>query len=367
MFMGARTYRTVTAQGLHYFVRPHTGIPRAPVAGPAAWRGEELGRRTDWIDRLTAAEAAEVERALDRARASGKPLGALEAADFPLPTLGARVARWRDAVAHGVGVQVVRGLPVEAWSTEDAERVFWCLGRHLGHVGAQNRDDELLGHVRDQGVSYDDPAVRGYRTAARLDHHCDAADAVGLLCLRTAKEGGRSRFASSVTVWNELFRRRPDLAARMFEPLALDTRGDGGLDFVPIPPCRHAGGVLRTFYHGDYFRTAERQPGAPPLRAVEREMLDAWDAIAGEPGVFLEMDFAPGDVQLLSNHVVLHARSAYVDHEEPERKRHLLRLWLSFPRRAPLGELPSLAREAARLAVALGRGRLVKRRSRARP
>jgi hypothetical protein len=40
------------------------------------------------------------------------------------------------------------------------------------------------------------------------------------------------------------------------------------------------------------------------------------------------MDFQPGDIQWLKNSVVLHKRTEYVDWPEPERKRHLLRLWL---------------------------------------
>jgi hypothetical protein len=356
----ARAYKTVTEQALHYFVRPHTKIPDGPVLVPAAWRGADLEQRDDWSHRLGQDEVAELEAALAHSRATGKALAELRASDFPLPTLGLRIARWRRAVAEGLGVQVVRGVPVDRWSEAECERVFWCFGQHLGRAGAQNHVNELLGHVRDQGLSYDDPAVRGYRTAARLDYHCDAADAVGLLCLRTAKSGGRSRFVSSVAVWNELRARRPDLAAGMFEPLALDTRGDGGLDFFPIAPCRFEGGQLRTFYHADYFRTAERQPGAPRLTASQREMLDAYDAIASTPGFFFEMDLAPGDIQLLSNHTVLHSRSEYVDFEEPEKKRHLLRLWISFPRRRRLRSLPSLAREAVRMAGALGVGRLRK-------
>jgi hypothetical protein len=43
------------------------------------------------------------------------------------------------------------------------------------------------------------------------------------------------------------------------------------------------------------------------------------------------MHFRPGDVQWLRNAFVLHKRTAYEDFAEPERKRHLLRLWLSAP------------------------------------
>jgi len=41
------------------------------------------------------------------------------------------------------------------------------------------------------------------------------------------------------------------------------------------------------------------------------------------------MSFQPGDMQFLKNSVVLHARTAYEDFEEPDARRHLVRLWLS--------------------------------------
>ncbi len=51
--------------------------------------------------------------------------------------------------------------------------------------------------------------------------------------------------------------------------------------------------------------------------------------LAGEPRVRLDMAFEPGDMQFLLNHSILHARTAYEDWPEPERRRHLLRLWLA--------------------------------------
>lgn len=353
-----RSYRSVTAQTLHYLIRPHTAIPRHPITSVAAWRGEDLVKRPEWSETLSPGELAEVEQGLGKLRTDGRELQSLRAEDLPLPRLRSRIAGWRETLAAGTGVVILRGLPIDRWSQQDSERFFFLLGLHLGTPGCQNRDEELLGHVRDQGVSYGDPSVRGYKTTAHLSYHCDAADVVGLMCLRTAASGGRSRFASSVTVWNELLRRRPDLAARLFQPMELDTRGDGGVMFVPVIPCRYAGGQLRTFYHADYFRSAQQHPGAKPLGPIERELLELYDEIASTPGLYAEMDFAPGDIQLLSNHAVLHARTAYVDHAEPERKRHLLRLWLSLPRSpAPL-EVPSMLREGARLIGSLLHARL---------
>jgi hypothetical protein len=50
----------------------------------------------------------------------------------------------------------------------------------------------------------------------------------------------------------------------------------------------------------------------------------------------VDLDFRPGDIQILHNHVVLHSRTAYEDWPEPTRKRHLLRLWLRDDNGRPL-------------------------------
>jgi len=80
--------------------------------------------------------------------------------------------------------------------------------------------------VVDTGDDRANPLVRLYRTRSDIAYHCDAADVVGLLCLSAARRGGLSRLASSVTVFDELLRRRPDLAPRLFEPFALDLRSE---------------------------------------------------------------------------------------------------------------------------------------------
>ncbi|GIS89585.1 MAG: hypothetical protein CM1200mP18_22950 [Gammaproteobacteria bacterium] len=66
------------------------------------------------------------------------------------------------------------------------------------------------------------------RTAstAQLRFHTDRADIVGLLCVSRAKSGGETRIASSVTVHNEMFRRRPALAALLYAPIYRSRLGE---------------------------------------------------------------------------------------------------------------------------------------------
>jgi hypothetical protein len=255
-------YLSYAAQARHLLDRPHAGVLREPpLASPAAWRGSALAARDDWRVRLDAAQVAELEAAQRAAEATGTPTGELTADDVPLPTLAAKIARWRGELKDGRGFLLVSGLPVARWSEPQAERAFWCLGLHLGRPGAQNAAGDLLGHVTDLGEDVTDPHVRLYRTAADIAYHCDAADVVGLLCLRPARRGGLSRIVSSVSVYAELLRRRPELVPRLYEPFRLDVRSEGdraGLRWLPIPPCRYDGGRLRTFYHRDYFRSVVR-------------------------------------------------------------------------------------------------------------
>ena len=131
----------------------------------------------------------------------------------------------------------MRGLPVAALGRRGRALAYWGLGQHLGQPGAQNPQGELLGHVVDTGEDAANPFVRRYRTAGDIAYHCDLADVVGLLCLRPARRGGASRIVSSVAVYNELLRRRPDLVERLYEPFCLDTRdeqGEGRLPYVPV-------------------------------------------------------------------------------------------------------------------------------------
>lgn len=342
-------HRSVLRQSLHYLARPHSAIPRAPIDGPAAWRGDELAARDDWRVHLTGADLDEIDRAIAAALSSGKPLGALRRADIPLPRLRPRLREWAAELQRGRGVVLLRGLPVERWTEREASVFFWGLGLHLGWPGAQNGRGDLLGRVRDQGLSYEDRQVRGYQTAAALRFHTDFADVVGLFCLRPAASGGLSRFVSSVSVYNELLRTRPELVDRLFEPMMFDTRGDAGVDFVRVIPCRYDAGQLRSLFHGDYLRSAEQHPGAPPIAAEVRELLDVYEAIASTPGMYIDVEFLAGDVQLLSNHTVLHSRTAFVDGADSEQRRDLLRLWLSLGLDATVRGRIARGRELVRL------------------
>lgn len=311
--------------------------------GAAAWYGPDMARRDDWLMPLSAAEIAEVESATSALVRREADIAAITAADFPLPTLGSALkAQVRDEVLNGRGFLLLRGLPVERWSMRESAIAFFGLGAHLGSARSQNGKGHVLGHVRDLGFDVHDPNVRIYQTNERQTYHTDSCDIVSLLCLKTAKSGGLSALVSSTTIFNEMRRRRPDLLEILFQPLATDRRGEvpaGQKLYFEIPVFNWHKGFLTAIYQRQYIDSAQRFPEAPRLTPRHVEALDLFDSLANDPRLHLFTEFRPGDVQLVHNHTMLHDRTGFVDWPEPERRRHLLRLWLAASDARPLPEV----------------------------
>ena len=325
-------YMSFAEQTRHYFGRAHVGVPEASLQQPSAWTGHALREDASaWLVELSDADIKEIRAAVDRVLVADLSLGEVGREQFELPHLADRVRTWRDQVHEGIGFILVRGLPVDEWTEYELSVAFWGLGHHLGVPGAQNPDEELLGHVKDYGEAQDDPFVRLYRTTANINFHCDAADIVGLLCLQPAKEGGQSRIVSTVSLFNALLSERPDLVPFLFEPFLSDRRDRMPAGSAPVGHVQagcYDGRDLRTFYHSEYFRTVERHNNVV-ISEPHREILDFYDARGADQNFHLDLWLRKGDMQFVSNHHVAHARTAYTDFDEPDRKRHLLRLWLS--------------------------------------
>jgi hypothetical protein len=304
-----------------------------PIEGPAAWRGADLAAGAEWIYELSSSERVEVERLVARLRRSGKAREQITREDAALDVLVPGLQAWRAALGGGRGFVLIRGMPVDRLSEDDAALAYWVLGLHLGSPVPQNFLGETLVSIRDTGADPDDPSTRLYKTRAEQDFHTDGADIIGLLCLRTSKRGGESRIVSSVTVFNELLKRRPELAPVLFRDFYwhyFEPQMNAPVHFVR-PICVGRGGALNTFFIPWYIRRAQDLPDVPSLTAEQRATVETLESIANDPALYLDMEFRPGDIQLLKNSVILHKRTAYEDWEAPERKRHLLRLWLAAP------------------------------------
>src|SRR5215213_1738132 len=320
---------------------PDSTLP-PEISDASVWCGAEMAEHGDWVEWLSEEEIGEVERAVREVEETKVDLAALSVEDVPLPTLGPRLRGMLDEVLNGRGFVLIKGLPVERWTRREAAVAFLVIGVHLGNLRMQNAEGHLLGHVRDLGRSSHDPNTRIYQTNERQTHHTDSCDVVGLMCLRTAKSGGLSSLVSSTTIFNEMRRRRPDLLKVLLQPIETDRRGEvpeGSKPYFNIPVFNYHEGLVSAIYQRQYIESARRFPGVKPLSSLHVEALDLFDQLANDPQLNLTMELQPGDIQLVHNHTILHDRTAFEDYPEPERKRHLLRLWLAPQGARPLPEV----------------------------
>jgi hypothetical protein len=307
--------------------------------GASVWTAAEMKATTRWIYQVTSRDLAEIDGALAEVRAQGLsvPFGKEK---FPLAGFADTLQKLRHEIEDGSGVVLMRGLPVDRYGLEGSRLVYWGLGAHIGRALAQTPRAELLIDVRDTGGDqYKDPTARGYHTHRRLPFHNDQGDVVGLLCLRGARSGGLSCIASAAAIHNEILATRPDLLAVLYQPYYCDVRGEqppGRKPYYAEPRFSTWQGRLFCMHGRTYIDSAQRFPDVPRLTPQMVEAMELIDKLAGSERFRLDMDFQPGDIQFLNNHVVVHSRTDFEDFDEPERKRHLLRLWLRTPAYAEL-------------------------------
>lgn len=305
---------------------------RHPQRGAAVWVNRDVVDNRSWEVTLTADQRDELRTAARRASAQGHTLSTLTRESFPLPQLADAIHQWTEELATGRGFVLLHGFPVDDLDEQETELAYFGLGTHLGRPVGQNRSGDLLAHIRDERLPAGTGKVRLYRTRVRQDFHTDGADVIGLLCLHSARSGGESRIVSSLAVYNEMLRRRPDLLELLHEPMYWDRQDEelpGEKPWFVLPPISDHGGTPRVFYIGWYLRDAQRHSDVPRLTPDQMDALNLLEAIANDPAFHLTMEFRPGDVQLLNNGRILHSREAYEDDEDLAQRRHLLRLWLA--------------------------------------
>jgi hypothetical protein len=285
----------------------------APFEGPGVWVARDLFAPESWCLHLRD--------------------------ELSFPEMAAEVKK---RLFNGPGVVVLRGLPVERFDNEDARRVYLAIGAQLGRVVPQTVRGDLLYSVRDEGIrldqEYGKPGVRKSKTNAAFEFHTDSPsrlaghtpEVVGLFVLRTAKSGGESAIVSAKMVHNLMLAERPDLLQRLYRPFWVDRRAElppGEEPVLPTPVFAYRERLVARYLRL-YIEKGQLLKGEP-LDAAGIEALDFLDAVMQRPGIAALIPAERGDIQLVSNTTVLHSRAAYVDHAEPELKRHYLRMWLA--------------------------------------
>ncbi len=307
-------------------------ILREPVTDTSAWVGADLQDRDDLIYHLSNAEVGELEDALRSVQKRGLDVYDVTRDDFVLPELSKTLIDLLEELNYGRGFLLIRGIPRQDYSEDECGIIHWGIGTHFGLAVSQNAQGDLLGHIRDTGSDIRETHVRGYQTRADLPYHTDGSDVVGLFCLQTAMEGGESTVLSSVTVHNRFLERRPDLLEVLYQPFYYDRREEvasGQKPYYEIPIFSYYEGLLSCRYIRGYIQSAQRFSEVPRLTAEQREALDLLDEIIAGEDMPVRFRLEPADLEFANNYSALHARTTFEDWPELERKRHLLRLWLT--------------------------------------
>lgn len=310
-------------------------------ASPRAWTRVDLENDSSWIYPLSEQEIKDLEMGLRAALATGKSEFELSAADFPVtPVTDKLLKTIMNATQTNYGVCLVKGFPVDRWTPDEMRTLFWCMGLRCGVPRPQGKPSHFVSNVRNDGGVYRSGTGRGYNTNSKLDFHSDGSDVVGLMCLQVAKSGGSSLISSSMAAFNELQKIRPDLAEVLQQPFYFGRQGEQAEEEPPYYQASVVGyknGQFACRHIRNHITGAQISfPEVPRLTALQTEALDMFDTLLAREDLCFHMQLEKGDFQFLNNHVNLHARTEYEDFEDPNKRRHLLRLWLSLPQAAAL-------------------------------
>lgn len=306
-----------------------------PIEGASAWRRADI-RSEDYRVTLSGACLDEIHRAADEMRAHPLPTILRSPADFDLTNCHAAMAEVRRILKTGVRFAVVDRLPLEDLGDDEAAAVYWLLSSMVARPVAQKLDGTMIYNVWDTGKqALPGSGVRPDSTNIEIRFHIDNAynttppEFVGLLCLRTAKSGGVSRVLSFHTVHNRLLAQQREHLPRLYRPFWFDRQreffpGEPETFFAPV---FEDGEELKARFSVHQINSGYAMKGQPVDNAgaaALAAMLETFD----DPTLAVDFEFAPGEIQFLDNRTLGHSRTEYEDHPEPERRRHLIRLWL---------------------------------------
>lgn len=312
-----------------------TAILEAPITGPMAWVGDSLleddGRI--FLSDDVRAELAETAQLL-----AANPLAteALQLRDFELPATRAAMAEVRRRLDDGGGFAIIDRLPVPELDKATASKLYWLMMSMIARPVAQTWKGEIVYDIVDDDVgTAPGNGVRSSKTNAAQNYHTDNAfnlppDYVSLLCLQTAMQGGESGLVSLESVHNVLLAEHRAALERLYRPFWLDRQHEHAPGEPPVsrkPLFAYDGEKLGIAFsirlvHQGYAVVGEAMDN------LTREAVETLTGVVSRPGLGKEFRFEPGQIQVINNRRIGHRRGAFTDWPEPERRRHLVRLWM---------------------------------------
>lgn len=306
---------------------------------PAAWKGSDFKNgKSDVAFEFTAAHLKAFDEILAKIHREKLTLNDLELKHFDHPALNSDLKKIFAEIQDGRGIVIMRPFPVGKYTEEEIGFLYWGIGTHFGYGVSQSVLGDRLGHVQDHTKT--DPNARAYRANRELTLHTDLSDIVSLCSLQKSKTGGFSRFASAITIHNDMLQNCPDLLEALYEGYPYHRHGEQKPGDAPITPHKvplfsQKEGYLTVRYVRSYMTSAAKEMGSELPKKLN-EALDYFDALAQRSDIMFECMLEPGEAVFVNNHVVMHARTGFQDGDLPSERRHLLRLWLDVENGRPV-------------------------------
>jgi hypothetical protein len=294
------------------------------------WRGSDVNGVEDFAMDLDPISASTLEKvAIDLASEEGDVTDATQH-DLPLGELEETIEGVQREILEGTGMVLLRGFPVDRLSSREIAYFFWGIGLGLGNAVSQSVMGEKLGRVID--ATDVDPHARAYRNRTELTPHTDPSDILAFLCLYPGATGGISHFVSSLTVYEEISENNPEVLEVLQRGFHYHRFGEQEPDCPDITPWRvpvfsAREGKLSCRYVKEFIEIAADENPDAVLSTEEKEALKIFESTAQRQDLRVTFTLQPGELILANNYTVLHARTAFTNH--PQRKRELLRLWLT--------------------------------------
>lgn len=308
--------------------------PEAPsILSPSAWRAATIDDPARWYYPLSGGALTAIHGTIRDLR--GRPIQEVTIPDGARQVLRESLEPIVAALEAGRGFGVITGLDVARYSDEEQQAAYWAVGHALGRPFEQNVQGTVLYSVRDTGMSVDQGA-RFSVTNAESSFHTDNSfgetvlDYVGLLCLRTARSGGVNQVVSGYSAVEELRAEHPDAYGVLCRPFHVDRRGgvrEGESPTVRMPVIEWRDGEL-LFRYLRYWIEVGHQKAGEPLTPEQVRALDTLDAVLERPDLRAEFSLERGQMFWINNRWILHNRTAFEDHTDPELRRHYVRLWV---------------------------------------
>ncbi len=314
-----------------------TEILKGKVTGGTIWYAEDMKESTSWLHIISTVQQQEILAALQIAKANECTVENIKKENFPLPQFGLLLSQMQTELDQGYGFSVLRGAPIEGLDLDDIELLYAGITKHFGEKFNQDTKGTLIDHVCDRGGDYaTNIAVRGYTTNAQLTPHCDSGDLVVLLCVRPAKEGGVNNISCTMAIYNELVETHPEYLEPLYTGFHYNIRGNGPIgpyqDITQhrVPVFSYYKDQLSCRYNQKAILTAEELPGVEPLTTLEKEAINYIAELAMRDDIRFDVYLEVGDIAFLNNNTVFHNRDSFIDHEDPKKRRLLLRQWVNL-------------------------------------